>query len=260
MNKQKIIAQFNKAAARYDQQAIIQKQVARYLHYLIQDLIQAQHCAKPHNIATICDVGCGTGFLTELLCRTFAHTQVTAVDIAPQMIEHCGKNLHDYDNVHAFVCDIATTQLPKKFDVITSSLALQWVENFHHVLQSLWAAANQTLCVSLLCEGTFHEWQSLFQQMALPNPSLHFIKFNQLQDLLWKVPSVKDVGIHQQKLTQRFADIAAFLRHIKSIGVHHSPYAEYTDPHVSANRLRRMLHMQRDFSVTYQVAYCLLRK
>lgn len=265
MHKQKIVTQFNRGAIRYDQQAIIQKQVATYLY----QLMHANHGPQYNQqcIATICDVGCGTGFLTEYLCRTFTQSHVTAMDIAPQMLQQCAAKLRNYPNLDMVLFDMEQSLLPRKFDLVTSSLALQWVSNLCLTVQRLWEATQKWLCFSILCQGTFYEWQNLFKTLALPEPSLRFISLDQLTSVLQQVTSDGSAGdsavqIHQQQLTQNFTNIHAFLRHIKSIGVHYSPYADHTDAYLSAKRLRHIIKAEskQNFTLTYKVVYCLLKK
>ena len=189
------------------------------------------------------------------------------MDIAPQMLQQCAVKLKGYSNLRTIIFDMEQSLLPHKFDLVTSSLALQWVSNLRLAIRHLWEATQKWLCFGMLYQGTFYEWQNLFRKLALPEPSLHFMSMDQLVSVLQQVTgysSVDDssIQIHQQQLTQNFANIHAFLRHMKSIGVHYSPYADHTDVYLSAKRLRHIIKLgsKQNFALTYKVAYCLLKK
>ena len=71
MDKQHIASCFSKAALTYDKHAVIQRRVAEALSVLIEK----HKSLLDLPVTGICDLGCGTGFLTEYLCRRFSRAR-----------------------------------------------------------------------------------------------------------------------------------------------------------------------------------------
>ena len=263
MNKQKIAAKFNQAADAYDQHAEIQQLVANKLHSLIIEYQAVKRTTvKNQALLKICDLGCGTGFLTEHLCKTFPTSSILATDIAADMLEHCATKLKTYPRLSTCLFDAEQSPFLERFDLITSSLALQWVENIDATLQRIWQATDKLLCFSLLCTGTFSEWQTLCEDFNLSDSAVRFCPVAQLQRML-KTLGAKDILIKRQSLTQHFASLHAFLRHMKTIGVNYSPYTDQANVVAQAKRISAIIKSfpkNQPFRLSYEVAYCLLSK
>jgi len=73
----------------------------------------------------ILELGCGPGNVTRLLKLRFPEGQITAIDLAPQMIEIARKQLPDVDFMVMDVRDISI--IPVKFDAILSSFCLPFL-------------------------------------------------------------------------------------------------------------------------------------
>ena len=258
MDKQHIASCFSKAALTYDKHAVIQRRVAEALSVLIEK----HKSLLDLPVTGICDLGCGTGFLTEYLCRRFPASQILATDIAPEMLEQCLLKLGHYTNLNVCIHDADLSELPQTFDFVTSNLALQWV-NLIASLPLIWRSTAKCLCFSVLCDGTFVEWRDLFAHFNVPDPVISFIGFEALKQILAQLTGVKQVVMQQAQLKQDFVDVLSFLRHLKAIGAHYSPHVKQNDVLASASGLRRMVKFgvnPEGFSLTYQVAYCLLTK
>jgi SAM-dependent methyltransferase len=73
----------------------------------------------------ILELGCGPGNVTKLLKLRFPEGQISAIDLAPQMIEIARKQLPDVDFLVMDVRDISI--IPVKFDAIMSSFCLPFL-------------------------------------------------------------------------------------------------------------------------------------
>ena len=73
----------------------------------------------------ILELGCGPGNVTRLLKLRFPESQITAIDLAPQMIEIANNNLPDVDFIVMDVRDISI--IPVKFDAIMCSFCLPFL-------------------------------------------------------------------------------------------------------------------------------------
>src|SRR4051794_2182282 len=71
--------------------------------------------------ATVLDVGCGTGRVTELLLERFAHGRVLAVDASEEMVRLARERLGGRAEV--FCQDVLELELGEPVDVIVSTAA-----------------------------------------------------------------------------------------------------------------------------------------
>lgn len=122
-SKKDIRATFEASATRYDEVAVLQREVAtRLLERL--DLLKM----TPGNIL---DLGSGTGICSEALSRRYPKARVVALDLAEAMLHHTRRRFSRWDrfrNKHGFVAGDAE-RLPfadGSFDMLFSNLTLQW--------------------------------------------------------------------------------------------------------------------------------------
>ena len=121
IDKKQVQIHFSKNVETYDSYANVQKSMCENL----MNYIEQKYCEDNFNIL---EIGCGTGCLTEMLCRKFPNAKITALDIAPGMIEYADKKLSKY-NVN-FICnDIEEFELNDKYDFIISNATFQWLNN-----------------------------------------------------------------------------------------------------------------------------------
>ena len=79
----------------------------------------------------ICDLGCGTGWLSNELT---AIGQVTGVDLSPVGIEHARKN---YPNVEFEVGDVTAWEPQRQFDLVVSSEVLEHLSEKNRFLNTI---------------------------------------------------------------------------------------------------------------------------
>jgi trans-aconitate 2-methyltransferase len=89
--------------------------------------------------ATILDVGCGTGRVTELLLALVPHGRVLAVDASQDMVALARERLGDRADV--WCQDALDVALDEPVDVVVSTAALHWVTDHDR----LWARLAQAL-------------------------------------------------------------------------------------------------------------------
>jgi len=65
----------------------------------------------------ILDVGCGTGYLTKLLLDRWPDARITAIDIAPGMIEYARDRFNE-SNVEFACLDIEEAELNKNMTLL----------------------------------------------------------------------------------------------------------------------------------------------
>ncbi len=135
IDKARVRASFDRAAASYDAAAILQKEVrARMLSRL--DYINL----KPRMIL---DAGSGTGHATRSLAERYPDSRVVALDIALGMLRHASSAQPWWKKWlgtprHAICADIE--QLPladQSLDFVWSSLAIQWCNDLDRTFAGL---------------------------------------------------------------------------------------------------------------------------
>lgn len=147
---------FSKAAKTYDQHAAFQRQVGQ----LLMDKLS-------HDLSglKVLDLGCGTGYFTQLLALRGA--QVTAFDLSGDMLAVCQSRC---TNLPVTYLKGDAEQLPfepQSFDLIFSSLALQWCHQVDALMISLVRILKSQgkLVYSTLLQGSLIELHTAWQQV-----------------------------------------------------------------------------------------------
>lgn len=151
-----VAGRFDRAAL-YDDHARVQPEVARGL----ADMIAALPLPPA---ARVLEIGCGTGALPDAVLgrpegRGF---RWTATDIAPAMVARARARLARHDGVSFAVMDGEHPDLDGPFDLICSSLAMQWFTDLDAALGRLrmLLAPGGRLAFTTLADGSFAEWRA----------------------------------------------------------------------------------------------------
>ncbi|MFT8432281.1 dethiobiotin synthase [Acetobacter orientalis] len=241
--RQNRIRQSFDSAAQYDTAATMQQVAARQLF--------AQICTKlgTKAPARILEIGCGTGFLTQLLHERWPQATLIATDIAPHMLKRTAQRVGDA--VQYAVLDAASPDIEGPFDLICGNLVFQWLEQPKAVLARLAGllAPGGVLALSTLLEGTFAEWQ------AACAPHESGVPYYPSQQLLADcVPPLCSGKWQAQTAVQPFASAHAFLRHLKQTGAA-VPRAGYSPLPIAALRHAMQRFDANGHYVSWQFAY-----
>ncbi len=190
INKALVRDRFSKNLKNYNENAKIQKHMAEKLVSLI----------KNKNPRKILELGCGTGFLTNLVNQNLSFEEYIAIDIVESCnvyineispkIEFLAKDIEDYIELNS-----------EKFDLIISNASLQWVENFERVIKTLENKLNPNgeLIFSTFGNENFREIYHIlgtslryFSNTELHNifpnaeiePEIHIMAFDSPKDVL----------------------------------------------------------------------------
>ncbi len=116
--KRAVRQKFSRAAATYDQYAVVQKKLGRHL-------IEAAEISAEQ----ILEIGCGTGNFTALLARRYPRAAITALDFSREMLDTAHLKLRSFPEIKLTCADGETflaEGAPAGYDLIASNGALQW--------------------------------------------------------------------------------------------------------------------------------------
>ncbi|MEG3641153.1 malonyl-ACP O-methyltransferase BioC [Magnetococcus sp. PR-3] len=236
-------------ALNYHRKALVQQHVADELADRLGDF------PLPDN-PRILEIGCGTGFLSRHLARQWPEAEFIFTDIAPQMVQRCQSHLSDLPGKRRFmVMDGEHCSISGPFDLVVSSLAMQWFQDLPGSLQSLTSLlkTNGLLAFATLGDETFREWQGVCAQYGAPFGRPDYPDADQLQ-AMW--PTGGEGDVEEDHIPVAHASGHGFLRALREVGAH-QPSGHHRP--VSAALMRRMLQAtqggQHGFTVTYHVLY-----
>ena len=250
LHKHRIARSFG-AASGYDAVARIQRIVARQLAQRI-----ARTCPQP-GPERILEIGCGTGFLTQHLRRLFPTAQIVATDIAPGMLHQTQAKFHKDPGLSFHVMDAEQPDLAGPFDLVCSSMAMQWFGARRETLRRLAALLSPSgvMAFSTLCRDSFAQWRGYYAALGLPCPMPVYPDLAMLEQD-W--PQAGTGAWSCDTIVEVPRSGLAFVRELRAIGAD-VPITTQARP----NSLRRVLKQaDRDtaFSVNYDVAYGTFRR
>jgi len=151
----------------YQTNAVLQKIIAQKLVKLAST--QVNLCSK-----NILDIGCGTGFIAQHLVQNGVKPQsITQVDRNPTVIQHAkqfGNIVNtDFNN---------PLPLNQKFNVILSSMALQWAEDLHKTLKHLQdvLVEDGNIFFAIPLQGSLREIYNILEITSFP--------FSKMEDII----------------------------------------------------------------------------
>jgi malonyl-CoA O-methyltransferase len=254
INKQLLQQRFTNSAKTYDQYANVQKKMALEL----LEMVKAEGDFEAEDPIQILEIGCGTGYLTERLRQVYPNAQITAIDLAPGMIEVAHERIQ-HPNVHFICADIEEMELFEKYDLVISNATVQWFNQIEDTTNKLYISLkpNGILCFSTFGEKTFHELHSSFK-LALeeigddPSSYTPGQAFYSLGELM----SICNVSLHgnssrvegKEKLEKElFSTVKDFFTSVKKIGANNSNQQQSTQ---KPTVIKRMI---KNYEETYRI-------
>ncbi len=248
--KNKINSNFDKAAKSYDNVANIQKICAKNLiNKLTTYFYQSQA-----NIARILDVGTGTGYIPEMLTKTYPNSCYDLNDISSNMLIIAKSKLTNLNIQYNLILgDIENLDLAA-YNLIISNFALQWVIDLPKILKKLYNKSD-ILAFSCLLDGTFVEWTNKFKNLGSDVYTHQYPKPNILQNFLLSLNPKKHF-FATEEYQLYFNNALAFIRYLKDLGA-----ASTINNSISIAKLRRVIKTNdQPFIVTYKVFFGLVER
>jgi len=214
-DKKIIKSNFNKYSKNYNSKANLQKIIANQLCEFAKFEVQ--------NSQNILDLGCGTGFIGQNLLKNydFSNKELFQLDIAQKMFDN---NPNKGSNIFNIQADIENLPFKngKKFDLILSSLAFQWLNNLNFALKNIKniLKPNSKLVFSIFIDGTLCELKQSAKEIGVNLSINNFIKEEELNQII--AQNFKDYQIEIVDFKEEYKDIYELLNSIKQIGASYS--------------------------------------
>lgn len=265
-DKRLVKMHFSANAGNYDLYAHVQKKMASHL-------MEFSNLRREDAPNTVLDIGCGTGHLTGLLRTHLPRAQVTAVDIAPGMIELAERKFNRRGI--KFICaDAEEMSYEENYDLIASNASLQWFNDTPLTLKKLYSALTDggTLCFSTFGALTFSELHQSFGR-AMRNlgikkdtaPGQSFYNLGELKKMCGGFVRPHDEMKGEETFEYMYFDsVKDFFTSVKKIGAGNSNKAYI---HKNPALIKELIRVyETDFreknkiKVTYHCLYFVLRK
>ncbi|MGW8427402.1 malonyl-ACP O-methyltransferase BioC [Peribacillus simplex] len=233
IDKRLLSKRFSEHAKTYDAYANVQKNMAKQLVDLLPKI-------NTNHVINILEIGCGTGYLTRLLVKTFPNAAITAVDLAPGMVE-LAKRMTDEERVTFLCTDIEEMALNENYDLIISNATFQWLNDLPATLEKLFTrlTAEGSLIFSTFGIDTFQELHLSYEQakdklqLAIDSsPGQMFYSLEELSKVCEEAISFTSaVPIEITKMEklelEYFQTVREFFTSIKKIGAANSNKEDY---------------------------------
>ncbi len=202
---------FNVSAHSYEAHAVAQRR-------LMQAVLMALPAIPPSHIL---ELGAGTGLLTRALLDRYPAACIDAVDVAPNMVDYARRTFQGERRVSWQTGDAQTVKLGRRYPLIVSNAALQWVADQSCTWRNIAAHLEPVgwLVAGVMLRDTLCELRALRQQIA-PDKVGCF----QLPTAGDIRRAVEQAGLEWEKwaplrFTLRYDDVDHFLRVIHAQGV-----------------------------------------
>lgn len=235
--------EFSKNAGNYDAVAVVQRRIA---DQLIEMVLETKGDINANGTLQVLDAGAGTGYvgrtlsqqLTAIMQKSLVEQpkvespevekhnstiipftalvapKVTALDLSPEMLE-VAKTQGGYDayiagDIEALPCE------DKTFDLVVSSLAIQWCHDITQALEELHRVTKSSgrISIATIIEGTLRELESAFKTVDNEQHILAFLTDEKLKAEVTALGG--SLTIYEEIVT--FDSLKSLFKSLKHIG------------------------------------------
>jgi len=217
-SKQDIRAAFEASATRYDEVAVLQREVASRLLDRLELLTMTP--------ASILDMGSGTGHCSEALSRRYPKARVVALDLAEAMLHQTRKRFSRwarFRNKHGFVAGDAE-RLPfadDSFDMLFSNLTLQWCMDLEQTFSEFRRVLKPggVLFFTTLGPDTLKELRASWAKVDQLVHVNTFLDLHDLGDAMLRTRLAEPV-LDMEHITLTYRYSMDLMRDLKALGAH----------------------------------------
>jgi len=211
VNRNKIAKSFGSASSSYDFSARLQRFSGKNLMPWLPN----------RNDLTVVDLGCGTGFFTDILSGRYQ--QVIGLDISTSMLNF-SKNKRDKSIIWL---EADAYKLPFKdasIDLIYSNLMIQWCDNLAVVIKEILRVLKPggLFIFSTLIDGTLFELKSSWKQV---DDDMHVIDFKTDEELehIFDTMNCKLIDKKSKDIILEYENVLHLARELKDLGANQVP-------------------------------------
>jgi malonyl-CoA O-methyltransferase len=207
-------AAFEQAAGRYDEVAVLQREVGERLLDRL-DLIKLQP-------ARVLDVGAGTGRAARALQKRYRKAEVIALDLAPGMLRHAKQRGSLWRPIRCVCADAEALPLASQScDMVFSNFTLQWCHDLDRVFAECMRVLRPEglLMFSTLGPDTLHELRRSWEAVDGYSHVNRFIDMHDIGDGLVRA-RFADPVLDMEYFTLTYAHAHELMRDLKTLGAH----------------------------------------
>ncbi len=159
--KAAISRRFSQSAPTYESNAALQDAVAEKLAGLL----------PPMKSKRVLEIGCGTGILTRRLLKRYGEAHFLITDVCPEMVSRCRERCKRAPNAAFAAMDGDRLATDFAFDVIASSMCLQWFDDPPESLerQRRRLSSGGLAAYATLGGDNFPEWRETLAALGAPS-------------------------------------------------------------------------------------------
>ncbi|MCP5427426.1 MAG: malonyl-ACP O-methyltransferase BioC [Chromatiaceae bacterium] len=205
---------FSKAASRYDEVAVLQREIG-------QRMLDRLHLVrlKP---ATVLDLGAGTGVATVALEKIYPKAQVIALDFAFPMLQQTRRRGGLFRKPSCLCADLE--QLPladASVDLIYSNAAIQWCNDLDRVFPELQRVLRPggLLMFTTFGPDTLQELRAAWSEADGYAHVSRFLDMHDIGDALMRA-QFSDPVMDVDRMTLTYSAVEELMRELKILGAH----------------------------------------
>ncbi len=206
-DKERVAQYFGSCLETYEDNATVQQEISRQFFNLLSRYgISA--------FSRILEIGCCTGFLTDLICSEHVVKTIWLNDIVPEFCSVAAERIKEnVKEIHLLPGDIEEKVLPEGLDIVLSSSTFQWLQDLERLFARIYGCLNKggILAFSLFGPGTMEEIRSLTGR------GLPYLEHSELQKITTSF--FDPIHIHMERKRIYLPSVRAVLRHIQKTGV-----------------------------------------
>lgn len=214
IDKEQARRAFERAAARYDEVAVLQREIGRRMLERL-DYVRLEP-------RVVLDAGCGTAATTADLARRYPKAEIVALDFAAGMLRHASGQ-GGWTRVPHWVCgDVEALPLASQsVDLVYSNAVLQWSVDLPRTFAELLRVLRPggLLTFSTFGPDTLRELRAAWAQVDGHTHVSPFADMHDLGDLLVETRFAEPV-MDCERLTVTYARVDDLMRDLKLLGAH----------------------------------------
>lgn len=218
IDKRQVKASFDQSASRYDDVAVLQREVARRL---IERLDYIRF--RPE---LILDIGCGTGGNSQALMQVYPKSHIISADLSTGMVDYAKRHASRWKRWTRRQRFVAADMENLPFadasvDMIFSNLTVQWCNDLEQVFRECRRVLKPggMMMYSTLGPDTLKELRYSWQQADEFVHVNNFIDMHDVGDAMVRAQLAEPV-MDMEYFTLTYAEVNQLMRELKILGAH----------------------------------------